>query len=82
MEILHKDIKDMTHSYHQTNIIYRIAKLQSWTDDSKLEILVYKIKVKKYLFLYYTIEEENSFHVTYGTFKSHDNWQTYYSFLY
>ena len=29
------------------NIIYKITKLQSWGYDSKLEILIQKIKVKK-----------------------------------
>ena len=37
----------LRHGSLQMNIIYNITKLQSWGYDSKLEILIQKIKVKK-----------------------------------
>ena len=37
----------LRHSSLQMNVIYKIEKLQYWGYDSKLDILVQKIKVKK-----------------------------------
>ena len=44
----------MRHGSLQINIIYKITKLESWGYDSKLEILIKKIKVKNQnLYLYF-----------------------------
>ena len=40
-------MRNLTHGSLQINVIYKIAKLQSWEYDSKLDILVQKIKVRK-----------------------------------
>ena len=43
------------------NVIHKIAKLQSCGYDSKLEILVQKIKVKKLDFIIYFLRNKSDF---------------------
>ena len=38
----------MRHGSLQMNVIYQITKLQSWGYESKLEIMIQKIKVRKW----------------------------------
>ena len=38
----------LRHGSLQMNVIYQITKLQSWGYESKLEILIQKIKVRKW----------------------------------
>ena len=40
-------MKNLRHGSLQMNVIYDLAKVQSWGHDSKLEISFQKIKVKK-----------------------------------
>ena len=44
-------LKKLRHGSLQINIIYTITKLQSWGYDSKLEILIQKIKVKNRIYI-------------------------------
>ena len=48
----------MRHGSLQMNVIYRITKLQSWGQDSKLDILIQKIKVKKLDFNLYFLRNK------------------------
>ena len=50
----------MTHGSLKMNVIHKITKKQSYGDKGKKEILVQKIKVKKYNFdLYILMNESN-----------------------
>ena len=54
-------MKNLRHSSLQMNVIYRIPKLQSWGHDSKLEILIQKIKVEKYDFISYFLKRKSDY---------------------
>ena len=49
------------------NVIHKIAKLQSCGYDSKLEILVQKIKVKKMDFIIYFLRNKSDLICVYTT---------------
>ena len=55
-------MKSLGHGSLQMNVIYGIPQVQSWDDDSKLEILVQKIKVEKLDFnsYYHEFKSDNT----------------------
>ena len=48
--------KYLRHSFFHISAIYMITELQSWGQDSKLEIFVQKVRVKKWDFYSYVLE--------------------------